>query len=112
MGKEINVMELLGADIRSRSNARMIENAISERGGKGCVINMEGVAFVSRSFSDELLNICKSTTSTIVNAHDVVRTMLGIVDESRRKGKEKEKGNENIVELQDMKSLEAYFATF
>lgn len=112
MERNINVFELLGADIRSRSNARTIEKAISERGGTGCVLDMAGVAFVSRSFADELLNICKNTLSTTANAHGVVDTMLGIVGKSREGRKEKTKGKEEIVELPDMASLEAYFATF
>lgn len=73
---------------------------------------MEGVVFVSRSFADELLDICQKNYSTIINTHGVVDTIIRIVKKSRESGKKKRKGSEEIVELQDMVSLETYFAKF
>lgn len=54
MEKNIKVLDLLGLDIRSRSNAGAIEKIINELGNAKCVIDMEGVEFISRS----LLMIC------------------------------------------------------
>ncbi len=73
---------------------------------------MDGVTFISRSFADELLDICKKTISKIINAHGVVGTMIDIVSKSREKRVKKQKGNETIVTLHDMTSLETYFASF
>lgn len=112
MEKNINVLKLLGSDIRSRSNAGTIEKAINESGSTKCIIDMEGVVFVSRSFADELLAICKRTYSTIINTHGVVDTIIKIVNKSRENGKKQQESSEKIVELQDMVSLETYFATF
>ena len=102
MEKNIKVLELLGADIRSRSNAGAIEKIINENGNAACVIDMDGVGFISRSFADELLDICKS----------VVKTIIEIVNKSRESGSVKHRGTEKIVELQDMGSLDVYFAAF
>lgn len=112
MEKNINVLKLLGSDIRSRSNGGTIEKAINESGNTKCIIDMEGVVFVSRSFADELLAICKRTYSTIINTHGVVDTIIKIVNKSRENGKKQQESSEKIVELQDMVSLETYFATF
>lgn len=112
MEKSINVLRLLGSDIRSRSNAGTIEKAINEKGNTHCIIDMTGVDFISRSFADELLDIVKKTFSTIVNAHGVVLTMINMVSKSREEKPSKYKGEESIVELQDMVSLESYFASF
>lgn len=112
MEKTINVLKLLGSDIRSRSNAGAIEKAIDERGSSNCVIDMTGVVFISRSFADELLNVAKKTFSTIINAHGIAHTMIDIVSKSRDNKVSKYKGKEIIVKLQDMVSLENYFASF
>ncbi|WP_302494235.1 DUF4325 domain-containing protein [uncultured Prevotella sp.] len=112
MEKNIKVLDLLGPDIRSRSNAGAIEKIINESGNAKCVIDMEGVEFISRSFADELLEICKKSFSVIVNTHGVADTIIKIVSKSRSIRKEKHKGTEKIVKLRDMASLDLYFATF
>lgn len=112
MEKNIKVLDLLGPDIRSRSNAGAIEKIIKESGNAKCVIDMEGVEFISRSFADELLEICKKSFSVIVNAHGVADTMIKIVSKSRSKSRVKHKGSAKIIKLHDMASLDLYFSTF
>lgn len=112
MEKTINVLKLLGSDIRSRNNAGAIEKAINENGNTNCVIDMTGVVFISRSFADELLNVARKTFSTIANTHGITHTMIDIVSKSRKNKTSKYKGKESIVKLSDMISLENYFASF
>ncbi len=109
MEKTIKVSNLLGSDIRSRSNAVKIEKAIRDCGNDQCVIDMDGVNFISRSFADELLEICKKTYSRIKNAHGVVETIIKIVYNSRMTVKKPHAENESVLELKDMSSLEKYF---
>lgn len=112
METNIKVLDLLCPDIRSRSNAVAIEKIINESGNAKCVIDMEGVEFISRSFADELLEICKKSFSVIVNAHGVADTMIKIVSKSRSKSRVKHKGSAKIIKLHNMASLDLYFSTF
>lgn len=112
MEKNIKVLDLLGSDIRSRSNAGAIEKIINESGNAKCVIDMEGVEFISRSFADELLEICKKSFSVIVNTHGVADTIIKIVSKSRSKSRVKYKESAKIIKLHDMASLDLYFSTF
>lgn len=110
MEKNIKVLDLLGPDIRSRSNAGAIEKIINELGNAKCVIDMEGVEFISRSFADELLEICKKSFSVIVNTHGIADTIIKIVSKSR--SRVKHNGSAKIIKLHDMASLDLYFTTF
>lgn len=112
MEKNIKVLNLLGLDIRSRSNAEAIEKIINELGNAKCVIDMEGVEFISRSFADELLEICKKSFSVIVNTHGIADTIIKIVSKSRSKSRVKHNGAAKIIKLHDMASLDLYFTTF
>ena len=60
MEKNIKVLDLLGLDIRSRSNAGAIEKIIKESGNAKCVIDMEGVEFISRSLLMNCLKFARS----------------------------------------------------
>ena len=112
MEKNIKVLDLLGLDIRSRSNAGAIEKIINELGNAKCVIDMDGVEFISRSFADELLEICKKSFSVIVNTHGIADTIIKIVSKSRSKSRVKHNGSAKIIKLHDMASLDLYFTTF
>lgn len=112
MEKNIKVLDLLGPDIRSRSNAGAIEKIINELGNAKCVIDMEGVEFISRSFADELLEICKKSFSVIVNTHGIADTIIKIVNKSRSKSRVKHNGSAKIIKLHDMASLDLYLTTF
>lgn len=112
MEKNIKVLDLLGLDIRSRSNAGAIEKIINELGNAKCVIDMEGVEFISRSFADELPEICKKSFSVIVNTHGIADTIIKIVSKSRSKSRVKHNGSAKIIKLHDMASLDFYFTTF
>lgn len=60
MEKNIKVLDLLGLDIRSRSNAGAIEKIINELGNAKCVIDMKGVEFISRSLLMNCLKFARS----------------------------------------------------
>ena len=54
MEKNIKVLDLLGPDIRSRSNAGAIEKIINESANAKCVIDMEGVEFIGISLLSDI----------------------------------------------------------
>ena len=56
MGKVIKIAELIGTDVRSRSNAGIIQAEIDGEVNE-VIIDFSKVTFVSRSFVDELCNI-------------------------------------------------------
>ena len=60
MEKNVKVLDLLGLDIRSRSNAGAIEKIIYELGNAKCVIDMKGVEFISRSLLMNCLKFARS----------------------------------------------------
>ena len=60
MEKNIKVLDLLGLDIRSRSNAGAIEKIINELGNAKCVNDTEGVDFISRSLLMNCLKFARS----------------------------------------------------
>lgn len=109
MEKMIHIKELLGEDIRSRSNASSIRREMEKCGAT--TLDMSGVVFVSRSFADELLSISDEMSVDITNAQDAVRTMLDVVGRSRKEHKVVPCPLGDITRLKDMKSVDEFFST-
>ena len=114
MKKIVKVKELLSSDIRSRCNAEAIRNEVVNAECEEICIDLDGVVFMSRSFTDELLNIVGSTSGKaieIINAKGDTKSMIDIVSASRRKKRVLTEEDSHITELKDMSSLEKFFAT-
>lgn len=114
MEKVIKVKELLSSDIRSRCNAEAIRNEVINADCKEICVDLSGVIFISRSFTDELLNIVDNTegkTVHIINAEGDTKSMIDIVSASRKKKRVLSDEDSHITELKDMSSLEKFFAT-
>ena len=114
MEKVVKVKELLSSDIRSRCNAEAIRNEVINADCKEICVDLSGVIFMSRSFTDELLNIIDNTedkTIHMINAEGDIKSMIDIVSASRKKKRVLSDDDSQITELKDMSSLEKFFAT-
>lgn len=114
MKKIVKVKELLSSDIRSRCNAEAIRNEVVNTECVEIRIDLDGVVFMSRSFTDELLNIVDNTsgkTIKIINAEGDAKSMIDVVSASRKKKRILTEKENHITELKDMNSLEKFFAT-
>lgn len=79
----IKMSELIGSELRSRTEAKKIHNSISlVRNGK-IIISFSGVTFISRSFADEFCGIIEnvklSKNIEIVDKCNNVEVTLAIV---------------------------------
>lgn len=108
MEKMIHIKDLLGEDIRSRSNASSVRREVEN--GDVTTLDMSGVVFVSRSFADELLSISEEMSVDITNAQDAVKTMLDVVDRSRKEHKVVQCPLGDVTRLNDMKSVDEFFS--
>ncbi len=114
MKKIVKVKEVLSSDIRSRCNAEAIRNEVVNAGCVEICIDLDGVIFMSRSFTDELLNIVENSNGKsvkIINAEGDAKSMIDVVSASRKKKRVLTDEESHITELKDMSSLEKFFAT-
>ncbi len=104
----INIIETIGADVRSRSAVDIICKFISST-NTSVILDFEGVSFISRSFSDELcvlisqfpeIEICNMTTG--------VKNMFEVVKNSRSKKRIRSYENVVVKNFDNMKELSAY----
>lgn len=111
MGKVIKISELIGTDVRSRSNAGIIQAELDGENGN-ISLDFSGVTFVSRSFADELCNILDNNSNVkLVNTIQIVKTMIDIVKEGRTKKRVRVVDNSEIKEFDTMESLSSFLAT-
>ena len=114
MKKIVRLKEILSSDIRSRCNADAVRNEVVNAGCVEVCMDLEGVVFMSRSFTDELLNIVERTEGKkveIINAEGDAKAMIEAVSASRKKKRVLNDKESNIIVLKDMQSLEKFFAT-
>ena len=74
MKEIIKLHDLLGSEIRSRSNAEILREKIAEHSGS--IIDLSDVSFISRSFADELCILVEKHIIQLRNASGVVQNML------------------------------------
>ena len=111
MENVINVFDILGTEVRSRSNAERIRDKMLL--GSVNIINLRGIEFLSRSFADELYNIINESSGTkISNAIGAVNNMLEIVKSSRQQKRVRRNENSDIKEFDDVDSFLTYVDTF
>ena len=110
----INIADLIGTDIRSRINANTVRREISKNRGTDIVLDLSGVTFISRSFTDELFNIVEYSHGTVElsNMTGTVKVMIDAVAKSRSSKRVRPKVDQDVIVLEDMESLKKYFATF
>lgn len=106
----IILKDLLGEDIRSRGNAQKIKDELLASPSP-VRIDMQGIVFISRSFTDELLSLATAHSAKIIHAEGEVKTMLEVVTKSRNIHKEPAAITSSIIELHDMNSVHDFFST-
>ena len=109
MKEIIKLHDLLGSEIRSRSNAEILREKIAEHSGS--IIDLSDVSFISRSFADELCILVEKHIIQLHNASGVVQNMLSVVSESRKKKRVRKTDDTKIKEFDDMESLTSFQAT-
>lgn len=96
---------LIGPEVRFRSNADKIRSAMS-----GCcesyVIDFEGVAFVSRSFADELCNIMDENQKIrLINESPSVKKMIDTVLSGRKRIRQRNNDDDSLVSVSSLDEL-------
>ena len=71
MKEIIKLHDLLGSEIRSRSNAEILREKIAEHSGS--IIDLSDVSFISRSFADELCILVEKHIIQLRNASVLCR---------------------------------------
>lgn len=103
----IKISVLISSDVRSRSNAEIVRNAMMKMSDK-VILDFSGVSFVSRSFSDELCSIVddfQNLTIKMVNMSDMVKNMIEIVEKGRKNRRIRINDDSVIREFDDIDSL-------
>lgn len=114
METKILMSDLIGTELRSRTEARKIIAPIrSVKVGK-VLIGFSGVTFISRSFADEFCGIIENErllrTIDLLDKCDNVDITLSIVMKNRNMPKSVQKKSET-KEFSDMESLSDFLAT-
>lgn len=108
MKQTINLFNLFGAEIRSRSNVDKLRRSISDISNS--VMDMTGVVFISRSFADELCILIEQGAK-VVNAYGIVESMIDVVQAGRSRKRVRMEEHATVMKFKDMKSLSEYLAT-
>lgn len=104
MEKSISIKELIGSEVRSRSNAEKIRDAIKKDSDFN-LLDFSGVTFVSRSFADELCIILDENANLrLVNETPFVRKMIDTVLVGRKRVRQRGDNND-IITFSDMDDL-------
>jgi anti-anti-sigma regulatory factor len=110
----IQITQLIGNELRSRTQANQILNAINEMANKHIILDFENVVFVSRSFADELCGIMEQVKAskeiTLINEENIVKETLRIVMKNRNT-KKIYKTPVKTITFHNMTELSNYFAT-
>lgn len=111
MKKTIRISELIGTDVRSRSNAEIIRSAIDGETGD-IYLDFSNVTFVSRSFADELCTIMDNSKNIhLDNTIQIVRSMINAVKEGRSKKRVRTDDNSEMKKIDTMEGLSSFLAT-
>lgn len=108
MEKSISIKMLIGEEVRSRINAEKIRKAIANSDNTH-ILDFNGVAFVSRSFADELCTILdENSTLRLINETSLVKKMIDTVLAGRKRVRQRDQSSD-IVKLENMDDLHDYF---
>ncbi len=111
MGKIIKIAEIIGTDVRSRSNAGIIQAEIDGEVNE-VTIDFSNVTFVSRSFVDELCNIMdKCDNVKLKNMTSFIQSMVDAVKQGRNQKRVRNNDNSEIKEFEDIESLSSFLLT-
>lgn len=109
MASTINLYNIFGSEIRSRSNADILRQSAADL--NNAIMDLTGITFISRSFADEMCNLIETHHITLLNCSDIVQNMINVVLESRKHTRVRKLEHAEIKEFTDMKSLSAFLST-
>lgn len=106
MKQTIKIKEIIGVDVRSRSNMGIVRSAIDGATGN-VILDFSGVMFISRSFADELCIMMENLKFdvAIIQTSDVVQAMLKVVSDGRKQKRVRREEKTEIREFKDIESL-------
>lgn len=108
MERIFNVAELIGTDVRSRSAANSIREALNSS-TPPTSISFDGVSFMSRSFTDELCVILDSFPAlSVTGMIPSVRSMFDIVIRSRAQTRVRPSEDSAIKNFDNVKDFFAF----
>ena len=113
MKQTIILRDIYAADLFTRSRASILRCSINIAANE-VVLDFININFMSRSFADELCNIMddiKHVRFSFINMCDEPKTMLHIVQDSRRQERKRGVVNARIVKFDNIESLSEYFLT-
>lgn len=105
----LKISNILGTDIRTR--IRILELAQKTQGYDSSVLDFSGVAFISRSFADELITFSEAETPrkiTFINVSEEIMSLLSIVKKGRN-SRPAPQENGDIVSLDSMDDITYFF---
>lgn len=109
MEHNLKLSDLFGAEIRTRSSAEVLREKMKE--STITTFDLDGLSFISRSFADELYILSENTGVKLCNAKGVVKNMLTVVADSRKKKRVRAIDNSPIKEFDNIESLSAFLST-
>lgn len=102
----IIVKDVLGTEVRSRISIAAIKQQIVK--GERNIIDMTGIAFISRSFADELYNLEQDYNNvSFIGESENVGKMMKVVWEGRRR---KRVRAEDPTTIKDFSSAENFLS--
>lgn len=110
MKQVIKLKDIYSADLYTRSKATDLKSIVL---GQADEVEMDfsDIAFMSRSFADELYNVTESFPEkqfVYVHRNDVVETMMNKVAEGRKRERTRGFGTPQRYEFNTMESLEEF----
>lgn len=106
----IVIKDLLGTEVRSRIPANILRKQLINNHAH--IIDMKGVNFISRSFADELYNICQDYGHIrFLNKNDDVKKMMDAVWTGREKKRVRPNEDGTIENISTMKDLSKFLMT-
>lgn len=111
MEKVMLISELLGTDVRSRSNAEIIR-ADASNFGDTVILDFKDVTFVSRSFADELCSIMETCGNiSLVHMSRLVESMMNAVSSGRKEKRLRPDAGTDIKDIDTIEDLSEFFSS-
>jgi hypothetical protein len=108
MGNVLLISELIGTNVRSRSNAGIIQ-AVIDGVKERVTLDFREVTFVSRSFADELCNIMDDNKNIkLSHMSDLVSAMIHAVSSGRKEKRVRPKDDSEMKEFESMEGLYSF----
>lgn len=105
------ISKLIGTDVRSRSNAGIIQ-AVMDDMKEGVILDFSKVTFISRSFADELCNMMESNKKIkLSHMSDLVHAMINAVYSSRKGKRVRPNDDSEIKEFESMEGLSSFLSS-